>query len=213
MKILPKELLYEYFASIPYGLKVWNILVWLVKRISVCMVSSVRHFENLSLWMDPTSPWFTRSCMKSHEWKFAKVGPTVYDNIFKVLIMGSLSYFSWPRAHCSTCIVEQVTSEVVDIMFSWGALGLSFCEHKDMWKWPNLSIQFRGLCFIDPWIQTTLFLIFVIAATLAAVTWQFAGWISLIPFWLVILISTEYSPTLLAKYGVYSAVKYFCRNK
>ena len=184
-----------------------------MKRTSVCMVSSVRHFENLTLWMDPTSPWFTWSCMKSHKWKFAKVGPTVYDNIFKVLIMGSLSYFSLPRAHCSTCIVEQVTSEVVDIMFSGGALGLSFREHKHVWKWPNLSIEFRGLCFIDPWIQATLFLIFVIAATLAAVSWQFAGWISPIPFWLVILISTDYSPTLLTKYSVYSAVKYFCRNK
>ena len=46
--------------------------------------------------VDPTSPWFTRSCMKTHEWTFAKVGTTVHDNISEVLIAGSLSYlYSW----------------------------------------------------------------------------------------------------------------------
>ena len=42
--------------------------------------------------VDPTLPWFTQSCMKKQKWKFAKVGTTVHDNIFEVLIMGLLSY-------------------------------------------------------------------------------------------------------------------------
>ena len=34
--------------------------------------------------------------MKTHEWTFAKVGATVHDNIFEVLIAGSLSFlYSW----------------------------------------------------------------------------------------------------------------------
>ena len=46
--------------------------------------------------VDPTSPWFTRLCMKSHEWTFAKLGTTAHDNIFEVLIVGSLSsLYSW----------------------------------------------------------------------------------------------------------------------
>ena len=77
----------------------------------------------------------------------------------------------------------------------------------------NLSIQLQRGCFINPWIQTALFLIIAIAATSAAVSWQFAGCISLILFGLVISISTDYIPALLTKYGVYNAVKYFNRNK
>ena len=46
--------------------------------------------------VDPTSPWFTWSCMKSHEWTFAKLGTTAHDNIFEVLIAGSFSsLYSW----------------------------------------------------------------------------------------------------------------------
>ena len=68
-------------------------------------------------------------------------------------------------------------------------------------------------CFINPWIQTTLFLIIAIAATSAAVIWQFAGCISPIPLWLIISISTDYIPPLLTKYSVYNVDKYFSRNK
>ena len=67
--------------------------------------------------------------------------------------------------------------------------------------------------FINPWIQTALFLIIAIAATSAAVSWQFVGWISQIPFQLVISVSTDYIPPLWTKCGVYNAVKYFSRNK
>ena len=79
---------------------------------------------------------------------------------------------------------------------SRAALGLSFRKYKRKWKWPNLSIQLRRQCFINLWIQTALFLIIAIAATSAAVSWQFSGWISPIPFWLVISISTDYITAL-----------------
>ena len=162
--------------------------------------------------VDPTSPWFTRSCMKSHKWKFAKLGTvTIFLKFwlrdrYPICIHG-------PRAHCSTSIVEQVTSEVVNIMFTGTALGLSFREHKHMWKWPNLSIQFQRQCFINPWIQPAFFLIIAVAAMAAAVSWQFAGWISPIPLQMIISISTDYIPALLTTYGVYNVVEYFSRNE
>ena len=61
--------------------------------------------------------------------------------------------------------------------------------------------------------RVIVFLIIGIAATSAAVIWQFAGWISPIPLRLIISISTDYIPPLLTKYGVYDADKYFSRNK
>ena len=132
--------------------------------------------------VDPTSSWFTRSCMKTHEWTFAKVGATVHDNIFEVLIAVSLSYlYSWLRSRCFTCIAEQVTSEVVD-MFSRGGRDCHFANTSvEMAKFVRAAVQLRRQCFINPWIQTALFLIIAIAATSAAVSWQFAGWISPIP--------------------------------
>ena len=132
--------------------------------------------------VDPTSPWFTRSCMKSHEWTFAKLGKTVHGNIFGVLIAGSLSsLYSWlPTA---LFYLHRGTSHI------------GSCRHV-----------FSGRA-------TALFLIIAIAATSAAVIWQFAGWISQIRLWLIISISTDYIPPLLTKYGVYNADKCFSRNK
>ena len=70
--------------------------------------------------------------------------------------------------------------EVVDV-FS-GRAGLSFREHKRRnGEICPCSCQLRRQCFLNPWIQTALFLIIAIAATSAAVSWQFAWWISLIP--------------------------------
>ena len=63
-----------------------------------------------------------------------------------------------------------------------GSLWPVICEHTHMWKWPNLSFQLWRQCFINLWILTALFLIIMVAATSAAVSWQFAGWILLIPF-------------------------------
>ena len=132
--------------------------------------------------VDPTSPWFTRSCMKTHEWTFAKVGETVHDNICEVLIAGSLSYlYSWlPIAlfymHCGTSHIGNVD------MFSWGGRDCHFANTSvEMAKFVCAAVQLRRQCFINPWIQTALFLIIASAATSAAVSWQFAGWISPIP--------------------------------
>ena len=111
------------------------------------------------------------------------------------------------RSRCFTCITEQVTSEVVD-MFSRGGrpLDCHFANTSvEMANFVRSAVQLRRQCFINPWIQTALFLINAIAATSAAVNWQFAGWISPIP--------PPYIPPLLTKYGVYNAVKCFSRNK
>ena len=134
--------------------------------------------------VDPTSPWFPRSCMKTHEWTFAKVGATVHDNIFEVLIAGSLSYlYSW--LPIALFYMHRGTSHNGSCwhVFS-GRAGLSFREHKrrNGEICPcSCSVQLLSQCFINPWIQTALFLIIAIAATSGAVSWQFAGWISLIP--------------------------------
>ena len=64
-------------------------------------------------------------------------------------------------------------------------IGLSFREHMrrngDICPFSCSAVQLRRQCFINPWIQTALFLIIAIAAASAAVSWQFAGWISPIP--------------------------------
>ena len=67
-----------------------------------------------------------------------------------------------------------------------------------VWKWRNLSVHFRRQCFINPWIQTALFLIIAISTTSAAVIWQFAGqgWILPIPLRLIISISRLYPATV-----------------
>ena len=166
----------------------------LVKRASVRMVPRRPPFWKFDT-VDPTSPWFTRSCMKTHEWTFAKVGATVHDNIFEVLIAGSLScpwqYFrSFDRGivilsvfmaparvvlHASR---NKSHREVVD-MFSRGGRHCHFANTSvEMAKFVRAAVQLRRQCFINPWIQTALFLIIAIAATSAAVSWQFAGWIS-----------------------------------
>ena len=82
--------------------------------------------------VDPSSPWFTRSCMKTHKWTFAKVGPTVHDNIFEVLIAGSLSYlYSW--LPIALFYLHRGTSHIGScwhVFSGRAAIGLSFREHK-----------------------------------------------------------------------------------
>ena len=136
--------------------------------------------------VDPTSHWFPRSCMKTHEWTFAKVGATVHDNIFEVLIAGSLSYlYSW--LPIALFYMHRGTSHIGSCwhVFS-GRAGLSSDCHfantsVEMAKFVHAAVQLLRQWFINPWIQTALFLIIAIAATSGAVSWQFAGWISLIP--------------------------------
>ena len=88
----------------------------------------------LKIWHcgDPTSPWFTRSCMKNHEWTFAKLGTTVHDNIFEVLIAGSLSsLYSWlPTA---LFYLHHGTNHIGSCWHFFSgraALGLSFHKRK-----------------------------------------------------------------------------------
>ena len=164
-----------------------------MKRASVRIVPRRPPFWKFDT-VDPTSPWFTRSCMKTHEWTFAKVGAAVHDNIFKVLIAGSLSYlYSWLPIrlfymHRGTSHIGKLLTcflgaggTVVD-MFSRGGRDCHFANTSvEMAKFVRAAVQLRRQCFINPWIQTALFLIIAIAATSAAVSWQFAGWISPIP--------------------------------
>ena len=119
--------------------------------------------------VDPTSPWFTRSCMKTHQWTFAKVGATVHDNIFEVLIAGSLSYlYSW--LPIALFYMHRGTSHIGKLLTCFsGRAGLSFREHKRRnGEICPCSCQLRRQCFINPWIQTALFLIIAKAATSAA---------------------------------------------
>ena len=116
-----------------------------------------------------------------HSRKLAQLSMTIFSKFwlrdyYPICIHGS-------RSRRFTCIAEQVTSEVVD-MFSRGGrpLDCHFANTRvEMAKFVRSAVQHRRQCFINPWIQTALFLIIAIAATSAAVSWQFAGWISPIP--------------------------------
>ena len=82
--------------------------------------------------VDPTSPWFTRSCLKSHEWTLAKLGTTVHDSIFEVLITGSLSsQYSWlPTAMFYLHRGASYIGSCWHVFSGRAALGLSFRERK-----------------------------------------------------------------------------------
>ena len=141
----------------------------------------VRHFENLTPWSQ------LRLGLRDRAWKptnghsrnLAQLSMTIFSKFwsrdhYPICIHGS-------RSRCFTCIAEQVTSEVVD-MFSRGGRDCHFANTSvEMAKFVRATVQLRRQCFINPWIQTALFLIIAIAATSAAVSWQFAGWISPIP--------------------------------
>ena len=145
----------------------------------------VRHFDNLSPWIQ------LRLGLRDRAWKptnghsrmLAQLSMTTFSKFwsqdrYPICIHGS-------RSRCFTCIAEQVTSEVVDIVFSGRvAIGLSLHEHKCR-NDEICPFSFEGnvlfIFLFYPWIQTTLFLIIAIAATSAAVSWQFTGWISTIP--------------------------------
>ena len=91
--------------------------------------------------------------------------------------------------------------EVVD-MFSRGGRDCHFANTSvEMAKFVRAAVQLRRQCFINPWIQTALFLIIAIAATSAAVSWLFRRF------------HHDYIPPLLTKYDVCNAVKCFSRNK
>ena len=100
------------------------------------MVPSVRHFENLTLWIHPIQ---LRLGLHDRAWKatnehwrnLAQLSMTVFSKFwsrdrYPVSIHGS-------RPRYFTCIAEQVTSEVVD-MFSRGGRPLA-CH------FPNASVE------------------------------------------------------------------------
>ena len=141
----------------------------------------VRHFENLTPWIQLRIGLRDRAWKPTngHSRKLAQLSMTIFLKFwsrdhYPICIHGS-------RSRCFTCIAEQVTSGSCWHVFS-GRAGLSFREHKRRnGEICPCSCQLRRQCFINPWIQTALFLIIAIAATSAAVSWQFAWWISLIP--------------------------------
>ena len=153
------------------------------------MVPSVRHFENLTLWIQLRLGLRDRAwkATNEHSRNLAQLSMTVFSKFWSLDRYPLSIHGSRPR--CFTCIVEQVTSEVVD-MFSRGGRPLA-CHFV------NVSVEMTKFVqrwyFLNPWIQTALFLIIVITATSAAVIWQFAGWISPIPLRQIISISTDLS--------------------
>ena len=103
-----------------------------MKRASVRLVPSVRHFESLTLWIQLRPGLRDRAwkVMNGHLRKLTKLSMTIFSKFwsrdrYPICIHGS-------RPRCFTCIVEQVSSEVVDMLHYSGraALGLSFREHK-----------------------------------------------------------------------------------
>ena len=165
----------------------------------------VRHFENLTRWIQLRLGLRDRAWKPTngHSRKLAQLSMTIFSKFwsrdhYPICIHGS-------RSRCFTWSRNKSHWEVVD-MFSRGGRDCHFANTSvEMAKFVHAAVQLRRQCFINPWIQTALFLIIAIAATSAAVSWQFAGWISLIP-------PRLYSP-LLTKYGVCNAVKCFSRNK
>ena len=94
------------------------------------MVPSVRHFESLTLWIQLRPGLRDRAwkVTNGHSRKLTKLSMTIFSkfwsrDLYPICIHGS-------RPRCFTCIVEQVSSDVVDIFSGRAALGLSFGEHK-----------------------------------------------------------------------------------
>ena len=160
------------------------------------MVPSVGHFENLILWIPLRLGLRDRAwkATNGHSRKLAQLSMTIFSKFWSQDRYHVGIHGSWPR--CFTCIAEQVTSEVVDMAL--GAGPWPVISRTQAWKWRNLSVQFRRQCFVNPWLQTALFLIIAIATTSAAVIWQFAGQGSIlpIPLRLIISISRLYPTTV-----------------
>ena len=166
------------------------------------MVPGIHHFENLILWIPLRLGLRDRvwKATNGHSRKLAQLSMSIFSKFWSRDRYPDCTHGSRPR--CFTCITEQLTSEVVD-MFSQGGDPWPVNSQTRAQKWPNLSGQIWRQCFINRWIQTTLFPIITIAATSvittttsAAVIWQSAGWISPIPLRLIISISRLYPTTV-----------------
>ena len=156
------------------------------------MVRRGKDLSQVTVTVNPTSPWFTRSCMKSHEWTFAKVGTTVHDNIFRSFDRGIviLSVFMAPDHGVLPASRNKSHRKLLTCFLGVGG-PWPVISRTRAWKWRNSSLWFRRQCFIYPWIQPALFLIIAIATKSATVIWQFAGQgrILMIPLRLIISIS------------------------
>ena len=148
--------------------------------------------------VDPTSPWFTHRTVRGGIPYSSMVYAIVHENprmdireswrncpwqYFWSFDRGIiiLSVFMAPDRVVLHASRNKSHREVVD-MFSRGGRDCHFANTSvEMAKFVHSAVQLRRQCFINPWIQTALFLIIVIAATSATVSWQVAGWISPIP--------------------------------
>ena len=162
------------------------------------MVPSVRHFENLTLWIPLHLGFYAivheKPRMDIREsWHNC---PLQYFRSFDRGI-GILSVFMAPDL--VVLPASRYKSHWKLLTCFLGAGGpWPVISRTQAWKWRNLSVRFRRQCFINPWIQTASFLIIVIATTSAAVIWQFAGqgWILPIPLRLIISIFRLYPTTV-----------------
>ena len=163
--------------------------------------------KHLSFWkyqtVEPISPWFMRSCMKSHICKLTKVGTIVNDNILKVFIVGLLSYFH-----------------------SWLPSVLFYLHHRTSHSrscWHNIFCG--GPWPVISWTQACVEIAKFVLSVSKTISYQpvdpnhvisnycdsshfgssqltvcrFAGWISPVPFQLVI---SNYIPPLLRKFAL-----------
>ena len=194
-----ESLLFRSWKDISLGW--WNAL-------ASAWFPDVRHFENLTPWIQLRLGLRDRAWkpMNGHSRKLAQLSMTIFSKFwsrdhYPICIHGS-------RSRCFTCIAEQVTSEVVD-KCSRGGRDCHFANTSvEMAKFVRAAVQLRRQCFINPWIQTALFLIIAIAATSAAVSWQVDSLLGGF-----CRFHHDYIPPLLTKYGVYNAVKCLSRNK
>ena len=115
------------------------------------MVPSVRHFESLTLWIQLRPGLRDRAwkVTNGHSRKLIKLSMTIFSKLwsrdrYPICINGS-------RPRCFICIMEQVTSEVVDMFLGRVALGLSFREHKRRnGQICLLSFEYIILLTVDP---------------------------------------------------------------
>ena len=176
------------------------------------MVPSVRHFENLTLWIQLRLGLHDCAWKVTHEHSqnLAQLSMTIFSKFWSRDRYPLCIYGSRPR--CFTCIAEQVTSEVVD-MFSQGGrpLACRFANASvEMTKFVRSALKTMLYWHVDP---DRVLSNHRDSSHVGSCHLTFAGWISPIPLRLIISISTDYIPPLLTKYGVYNADKYFSRNK
>ena len=97
-----------------------------MKRASVCIVPSIRHFENYTPWIQLRFGLRDRAwkATNEHSRNLAQLPMTIFSKFWSRDRYPLCIHGSRPRCFTSTCIAEQVTSEIVD-MFSRGGQSLA----------------------------------------------------------------------------------------